>query len=162
MIWLNRLAQTVTTDDRTWLMHRIMSMNIKGTFAYLYPRVFALVWKKICSADWRNHLCWVFSIPWMNRRFHHLWFVVHTNVFPKRELMLLVRGDYSFDDVFWSNNHWLENGLVMYIWLGTQVNPLFVQSLFGLQTAAHIQPEKVKLISSMTVLFSLFTHSISF
>lgn len=37
----------------------------------------------------------------------------------------------------------LENGLVMYIWLGSQVNPLFVQSLFGLQTAAHIQPEKV-------------------
>ena len=31
----------------------------------------------------------------------------------------------------------------MYIWLGSQVNPLFVQSLFGLQTAAHIQPEKV-------------------
>jgi len=32
--------------------------------------------------------------------------------------------------------------LVSYIWLGGQVNPTFVQSLFGLQTA-HIQPEKV-------------------
>ncbi len=39
----------------------------------------------------------------------------------------------------------LENGLVMYIWLGRQVNPTFVQSLFGIQTAAHIQPEKVKI-----------------
>ena len=36
----------------------------------------------------------------------------------------------------------IENGLVSYIWLGGQVNPTFVQSLFGLQTA-HIQPEKV-------------------
>ncbi|CAF4308402.1 unnamed protein product, partial [Rotaria magnacalcarata] len=35
-------TQTVTTDDRTLQMHRLMSMNIKGTFAYLYPRVFAL------------------------------------------------------------------------------------------------------------------------
>jgi len=39
----------------------------------------------------------------------------------------------------------IENGLVMYIWLGSQANPTFVQSLFGLQTAAHIQPEKVNI-----------------
>jgi hypothetical protein len=31
----------------------------------------------------------------------------------------------------------------MYIWLGSQVNPTFLQSLFGLQAATHIQPEKV-------------------
>jgi hypothetical protein len=33
----------------------------------------------------------------------------------------------------------------MYIWLGSQVNPTFVQSLFGHQAASHIQPEKVKI-----------------
>ena len=37
------LAQTITTDDRSWLMHRVMSMNIKGTLAYLYPRIYPLV-----------------------------------------------------------------------------------------------------------------------
>ena len=37
------LAQTVTTDDRNWLMQRLMSMDIKGTFAYLYPKIHALV-----------------------------------------------------------------------------------------------------------------------
>ncbi len=37
----------------------------------------------------------------------------------------------------------LENGLVMYIWLGSQLDPTFVQSVFGLQTASQIQPEKV-------------------
>lgn len=35
----------MTTDDRSWLMNRIMAMDIKATFAYLYPRVFALVRK---------------------------------------------------------------------------------------------------------------------
>lgn len=32
----------------------------------------------------------------------------------------------------------------MYIWLGSQLDPMFVQDLLGLQTVAHIQPEKVK------------------
>jgi len=57
-------------------------------------------------------------------------------------LMLLVR-KCSFNGVG-SDDRFLENGLVMYIWLGSQVNPTFVQSLFGLQTATHIQPEKVE------------------
>ncbi|CAF3345357.1 unnamed protein product [Rotaria sp. Silwood1] len=35
-------TQTLTTDDRSWLMHRLMSMNIKGTSAYLYPRIYPL------------------------------------------------------------------------------------------------------------------------
>lgn len=43
-----------------------------------------------------------------------------------------------------------ENGLVMYIWLGSQVNPTFVQSLFGVQTG-HIQPEKVIAIILISV-----------
>jgi len=38
----------------------------------------------------------------------------------------------------------LENGLVMYIWLGSQLDPIFVQYLFGLQSASHIQPDKVE------------------
>jgi len=37
----------------------------------------------------------------------------------------------------------LENGLVMYIWLGSQLDPTFVQYLFGLETVSQIQPEKV-------------------
>jgi hypothetical protein len=45
------------------------------------------------------------------------------------------------------NLNFLENGLVMYIWLGSQVNPTFVQSLFGIQTASHIQPEKVIIVN---------------
>jgi hypothetical protein len=37
----------------------------------------------------------------------------------------------------------------MYIWLGSQLDPTFVQYLFGLQTASQIQPEKVKHFSDL-------------
>jgi hypothetical protein len=43
----------------------------------------------------------------------------------------------------------------MYIWLGSQLDPTFVQSVFGLQTASQIQPEKVGKI------FFNFKNSIS-
>jgi len=43
------LAQTVTTDERSWLMHRLMSMNIKGTSVYLYPRIYPLVCRLILT-----------------------------------------------------------------------------------------------------------------
>lgn len=39
----------------------------------------------------------------------------------------------------------------MYIWLGSQVNPTFLQSLFGLQSVAHLQPEKVRLKTKNTL-----------
>ena len=64
------LAQTVTTDDRTWLMQRIMSMDIKATFAYLYPRVFALVCRNFVAMI--QTIMFLFSTLWMRRIFHHL------------------------------------------------------------------------------------------
>jgi len=101
-------TQTLTTDDRNWLIHRIMSMDIKGTFAYLYPRVYAL------------HTLEEDKIP------------------PP-----MIRCSYErFSE---TGVYVVENGLVMYIWLGSQANPTFVQSLFGLQTA-HIQPEKCRIV----------------
>lgn len=44
----------------------------------------------------------------------------------------------------------------MYIWLGGQVNPNFVQSLFGVQTG-HIQPEKVN-IAKTNLIDSFESH----
>ena len=49
----------------------------------------------------------------------------------------------SYDRLNETGAYLIENGIVMYVWLGRQVNPTFVQSLFGLQTASHIQAEKV-------------------
>lgn len=133
-------AQTVTTDDRNWLMHRIMSMNIKGTFAYLYPRIFPLV-------NIRNSSLTDFLLL--------LQHTLEEDQIPPKMIRcsyerLAENGAYvignardhplTFDR---SMRIFLENGLVMYIWLGSQVNPTFVQSLFGIQAAGHFQPEKV-------------------
>ncbi|CAF2035786.1 unnamed protein product [Rotaria magnacalcarata] len=102
-------TQTVTTDDRTLQMHRLMSMNIKGTFAYLYPRVFAL---------------------------HNL----EEDKIPPPMIRC------SYDRFSETGAYVIENGLVMYIWLGSQLSPTFVQSLFGIQTSSHIQAEKCRIV----------------
>lgn len=137
-------AQTVTTDDRSWLMQRILSMNIKGTFAYLYPRVYALV-------NWTFCPCLLFFIRCL---FQH---TLDENQLPPpmircsyerfSEIGAYVIGkSFCFHIEFeFRSSFQLENGLVMYIWLGSQVNPTFLQSLFGLQSVAHLQPEKVRL-----------------
>ncbi|CAF1314310.1 unnamed protein product [Adineta steineri] len=102
-------TQTVTTDDRSLLMQRLMSMDIKGTFAYLYPRVYAL---------------------------HDL----EEDKLPPPHVRCLYE---RFSEV---GAYVIENGFVMYIWLGSQVDPSFVQSLFGIQNTAHIQPEKCRIV----------------
>ncbi len=38
-------AQNITTDDRSWLMYRLMSMDVNATYAYFYPRVIPVVSK---------------------------------------------------------------------------------------------------------------------
>ncbi|CAF4969078.1 unnamed protein product [Rotaria sp. Silwood1] len=83
-------------------------MGIKGTFAYLYPRVYAL----------------------HNLEEDHL---------PPPMIRC------SYDRFSETGAYVLENGIVMYIWLGSQINPTFVQSLFGIQTS-HIQPEKCRIV----------------
>ena len=40
----------------------------------------------------------------------------------------------------------VENGFSMYLWLGGQIYPNFVQHLFGVQTVSQIQPEKVDFV----------------
>ncbi len=106
--WFEILAQTVTTDDRNLLMHRIMSMDVKGTFAYLYPRVFTLVCERsIWIISYKNVL--FFSIRWKKEIFHHQWFVVHMNDSLKLELIFLVRVLSLFIDWFfigWFSRKW--------------------------------------------------------
>ncbi|CAF0727210.1 unnamed protein product [Adineta ricciae] len=98
---------TLNTDDRSWLMHRLMSMDVKGTSAYLYPRIYPL---------------------------HTL---EEDHVTPS-----MIR--CSYDRLSDAGAYVIENGLVMYIWLGSQLDPTFVQYVFGLQAASQIQPEKCR------------------
>ncbi|UJR33555.1 hypothetical protein I4U23_020996 [Adineta vaga] len=100
---------TLMTDDRSWLIHRLMSMNIKGTSAYIYPRIYAL----------------------------HTLEEIHI---PPRMIRCL------YEHLSETGAYVIENGLVMYIWLGSQLDPAFVQYVFGLQTVSQIQPEKCRVI----------------
>lgn len=70
-------------------MHRLMSMNIKGTSVYLYPRIYPLVWRLFERRFFMNFI--LFSILWKKIKFHHQWFDVCMNDFLIWELMLLVR-----------------------------------------------------------------------
>merc|ERR1712127_1050934 len=40
----------------------------------------------------------------------------------------------------------LENGLVMYLWLGASIDPITVQNLFGVSNAAQLDTENCKLL----------------
>lgn len=40
-----------------------------------------------------------------------------------------------------------ENGLILYLWIGMNVNPEWVQNLFGVQSVAQIDIDKVRLSS---------------
>ncbi|CAF0738073.1 unnamed protein product [Didymodactylos carnosus] len=101
-------TQTVTTDDRSWLIHKIMAMDVKSTFAYLYPRIFAL------------HNIEEDTIPPMIR--------------------------CSYERFSETGAYVLENGLVMYIWLGSQINPTVIQCLFGVPSLSQVEAEKCKIL----------------
>lgn len=101
-------TQTVTTDDRSYLMHRLMSMGVKSTFAYLYPRIYAL----------------------------------HTLEDGQDPPMIRC----SFERFADTGAYVIENGLSMYIWLGSNVSSSFVQSLFGVQAGTHFQAEKCRIV----------------
>lgn len=42
-----------------------------------------------------------------------------------------------------------ENGLTMYMWIGMNVNPEWVQQVFGVQSAAQIDIDKVRQFGSI-------------
>ena len=102
-------AQNITTDERSWLMYRLMSMDISQTYAYFYPRVVAL-----------NDVTDSSVIP-----------APHRCIYER----LKDNGLYL-----------IENGLVMYLWLGANVDPSTIQNLFGIAAAQQLNVEKCKLL----------------
>ena len=72
-------------------MHRLMSMNTKGTSGYLYPRIYSLVCIFFKGEKEVIRKCLFFSIIWMRIEFHHQWSDVYMNILLMRERMLLVR-----------------------------------------------------------------------
>lgn len=52
----------------------------------------------------------------------------------------------------------IENGLALYIWLGGQVDPLFVQYLFNVQSASQIQNGNVNTSRKKEFILNLFVY----
>ncbi|CAF0708645.1 unnamed protein product [Brachionus calyciflorus] len=102
-------SQSVTTDERSYLMYRLMSMDIKSTFCYFYPRL----------------------LP------------VH-DLDSSTELPSPVRCIYERikDDGIYL----LENGLVMYLWIGSNVSQNLIQNLFGVSAVQQLNVEKAKIL----------------
>lgn len=102
-------AQNINTDDRSWLMYRLMSMDVSSTYAYFYPRL----------------------IP------------VHDLTAPS-PIPASIRCIYERlrnDGIYL-----LENGLVMYLWIGVNADPNHIQNLFGVPASQQINVEKCKIL----------------
>ncbi|XP_071503728.1 protein transport protein Sec24C-like [Diadema antillarum] len=100
----------ITTDDRSWLMQTVLSMNVASTHAYFYPRL----------------------LP------------VHDMDVNSEELPSAVRCSVErFQD---QGVYLLENGIMLFLWIGLHVNNEWVQSVFGVNSPAQINIESQQLL----------------
>lgn len=126
-------GQNITTDERSWQMFRLMSMDIKSTYVYFYPRLMSVV-------SYHLFLFIVFS----KYKFIKIFFIYKKkkneiespNQIPAQMRCLLER--LKEDNIYL-----LENGLSMYLWIGANVDPAQVQNLFGVQNIQQLNVEKV-------------------
>ncbi|GAB1598001.1 protein transport protein Sec24C-like isoform X2 [Argonauta hians] len=109
-------SSEVPTDDRSYCLLMLNAMDVKSTNVFFYPRLLPL---------------------------HHIDESV-TDETLEEFLPKAVR--CSLDRLDDNGIYFLENGLTMYLWLGHNVNPEWVQMLFGVQSAAQIDIDKCKLM----------------
>ncbi|XP_014770483.1 protein transport protein Sec24C isoform X1 [Octopus bimaculoides] len=106
----------VPTDDRSYCLLLLNAMDVKSTNVFFYPRLLPL-----------HHIDESISDELVE------------DYLPKAVRCSLER----LDD---NGIYFLENGLTMYLWLGHNVSPEWVQMVFGVQSAAQIDIDKCKLI----------------
>nr|XP_054774147.1 protein transport protein Sec24C-like [Lytechinus pictus] len=100
----------ITTDDRSWLMQTVLSMDVVSTHAYFYPRL----------------------IP------------VHDIDVNSEDVPSAVRCSIErFQD---QGVYLLENGLMLFMWIGLHVNNDWVQNVFGVTSPAQINIESHQLL----------------
>ncbi|KAL5018898.1 hypothetical protein ScPMuIL_004620 [Solemya velum] len=100
----------ISTDDRSYLMHLMNSMDVKSSNVFLYPRLLPL----------------------------------HNLELDSHELSTPVR--CSADRLQEDGVYLLENGVSMFMWIGHNVDPDWIQKVFGVQSAAQIDIDKCKLL----------------
>ncbi|XP_046354960.1 protein transport protein Sec24C-like [Haliotis rufescens] len=100
----------ISTDDRSYLIHLINSMNVETSNVFFYPRLMPLHEIDLDGTD----------DPAAIRCSHE---------------RLQDSGIYL-----------LENGLSMFVWIGHNADPDWIQKIFGVQSAAQIDIDKCQLL----------------
>ncbi|XP_061196580.1 protein transport protein Sec24C-like isoform X2 [Saccostrea echinata] len=100
----------ISTDDRSYLMHKLNSMDVESTQVFFYPRLLPM---------------------------HDL--ESHGDRIPPA-----IR--CSAERLRDNGVYLLENGISMFLWIGHNVEPHWVQQVFSVQSAAQIDIDKCKLI----------------
>ncbi|XP_022110679.1 protein transport protein Sec24C-like isoform X2 [Acanthaster planci] len=100
----------ITTDDRSWLMDTVRSMDVRSTAVYFYPRLIPL-------HD-------------LNPNSSGIQTAIRCSVERLRD-----NGVYL-----------LENGNVMFMWIGLHVSNDWVQDVFGVHSPAQIDIDSSKLL----------------
>lgn len=99
----------MSSDDRSWLMRTVMSMDQNASVPYFYPRLMSL----------------------------------HDVDVESTNMPVSIR--CSIERMKDNGVYLLENGIVMFLWIGLQVDPQFLQQLFGVTTIGQVDIEMTNL-----------------
>jgi protein transport protein SEC24 len=106
-------GQEINTDDRAWLMQAILPMRVQDTVAFLYPRLIPLLSDDAATGSG----------------------AVSASDFP-------VSLRCSYENMVSDGAYLLENGYVMFIWLGASLSGQWVQEVFGVNSVGEVDPEQ--------------------
>ncbi|XP_020618625.1 protein transport protein Sec24C-like [Orbicella faveolata] len=99
----------MSSDDRSWLMRSVMSMDQAASVPYFYPRLFSL----------------------------------HDLDMDSTDLPKVIR--CSADRMSENGVYLLENGISLFMWIGLQVDPSWLNQVFGAHTIGQVDIEMTSL-----------------
>lgn len=105
-----RGGQEISTDDRSYLMFIMNSMDVKFSNVFFYPRIFP----------------------------------VHDLDDEASDIPVSIR--CSAERLSEDGVYLLENGISMFLWIGHNVDPHWVQQVFSVQSVAQIDIDKSKIL----------------
>lgn len=105
-----RGGQEISTDDRSYLMFVMNSMNVKFSNVFFYPRIFP----------------------------------VHNLDTEATDIPVSIR--CSAERLNDDGVYLLENGLSMFLWIGHNVDPHWVQNVFDVNSVAQIDIDRTKIL----------------
>ena len=104
----------VGADDRSWLINHVNSLSVEHSTSFLYPRLFVLNEPREPDHE---------GVGTGQHSFRQI-----------RASSQYMRSDQAY---------LMENGVAMFLWLGSQVDPVWIGDVFGVAGVAQVDIEKV-------------------